>query len=132
MNTRTKGRAFETWCKKYLENMGYSVHLCGRIAMFVGPGKMITKGDDIFGADLVAVQEDRKVAFIQCTLDKHITKRKEEFDKYRFNLDYCFVELWQKNGKEVVLYSYRGKEAGLIESERIKIGRSKKSEQDRD
>ena len=60
--------------------------------MFVGPGKMITKGDDIFGADLVAIKEDDRVAFIQCTLDKHITKRKEEFDKYRFNFIFVYSD----------------------------------------
>jgi len=129
MNTRTKGRAFEKWCKKYLEDQGWSVHLCGRIAMFLGPGKVITKGDDIFGADLVAVKHGYSVAFIQCTLDKHISKRKEEFAKYRFELNHAFVELWQKNGKEVVIYSYRGKEVGLEETNRIAIGRTKCSKE---
>jgi hypothetical protein len=125
MNTRTKGRAFEKWCKKYLEDQGWSVHLCGRIAMFLGPGKVITKGDDIFGADLVAVRPNCHVRFVQCTLDKHIQKRKEEFDKYGFELKHTLVELWQKNGKEVVLYCYTGKEEGLVELSRFPIGRVK-------
>ena len=130
MNTRTKGRAFEKWCKKYLEEDGWSVHLCGRIAMFLGPGKVITKGDDIFGADLVAVQTDHAVKFIQCTLDKHTTKRAEEFDKYGFDPTCTSVELWQKNGKEVVVYVYRGKGEGFSGSAtRIPIGRTKCSKE---
>jgi len=129
MNTRTKGRAFEKWCKKYLEDQGWSVHLCGRIAMFLGPGKVITKGDDIFGADLVAVQPGRVVKFIQCTLDKHIKKRKEEFDKYGFDILSTSVELWQKNGNEIVTYVYMGKGRGLVEGYRIPIGRTKCSKE---
>ena len=129
MNTRTKGRAFEKWCKKYLEDQGWSVHLCGRIAMFLGPGKVITKGDDIFGADLVAVKHGYSVAFIQCTLDKHTTKRAEEFDKYGFDMLTCNVRLWQKNGKEVVVYRYCGKGMGLEEVDRIPIGRTKCSKE---
>jgi len=129
VNTRTKGRAFEKWCKKYLEDQGWSVHLCGRIAMFLGPGKVITKGDDIFGADLVAVQPGRVVKFIQYTLDKHIKKRKEEFDKYGFDILSTSVELWQKNGNEIVTYVYMGKGRGLVEGYRIPIGRTKCSKE---
>jgi hypothetical protein len=93
--------------------------------MFLGPGKVITKGDDIFGADLVAVKHGYSVAFIQCTLDKHTTKRAEEFDKYGFDMLTCNVRLWQKNGKEVVVYRYCGKGMGLEEVDRIPIGRTK-------
>lgn len=113
-NTRTKGRTFEKQCKKYLEDKGWSVHLCGRVAMFVGPGKMITKGDDIFGADLVATKFLYRTLFIQCTLDKHIQKRKEEFDKYGFERRHNRFLLWQKNGKKIEEYLYCGKELGLV------------------
>lgn len=115
MSTRTRGRAFEIWGKKYLESQGWSVYLCGRRAVFLGPGKLITKGDDIFGCDLVAIKEGHNVRFIQMTVDKHIgkhlAKRLREFEKYHFGRAAC-VQLWNKQGREVQTFDYYAREAG--------------------
>lgn len=122
MNKRGKGRAFETWCRDYLRERGWSVHLCGRKAIMLGPGKMVTTGNDIFGADLVAIKLGELTLFVQATCDSSVKKRLEEFGRYGFEPAHQRVELWQKKpGGEVVVHVLQN--GGLVETGRIIRGR---------
>lgn len=122
MNKRSKGRAFETWARDYLRARGWSVHLCGRKAIMLGPGKMVTKGDDIFGADLVAVKPGEPTLLVQTTYDSSLKKRLEEFGKHGFEPAHQRVELWQKRpGGEVVVHILA--DGQLVETGRIIRGR---------
>ncbi len=109
-STRAKGRAFETWCRDRLTEQGWAVHLCGRKAMMIGPGRLVTAGNDIMGADLVAVRSDRPYTlFVQATMDSGVTKRLTETQRYPWNLAAQRVELWQKKpDSSVVVQLYTG------------------------
>jgi len=93
---RQRGRAFELWIRDWLKARGYAVHVCGRKTVMIGPGKLITKGDDIFGCDLVCMKPDEKPLFIQATLDSSVQKRLDELKKYPWDLNFTQVQLWQK------------------------------------
>lgn len=122
MNTRSKGRAFETWGRDYLRERGWSVHLCGRKAVMLGPGRMVTKGDDIFGADLVAVKPGEPTLLVQLTWDSSLKKRLEEFKLHGFEPAHQRVELWQRRpGGVVVVHALR--DGALVETGRIIRGR---------
>jgi hypothetical protein len=111
INKRSRGRAFELWIRDWLQERGYDVHACGRKAVMIGPGKLVTKGDDIFGCDLIAIKADEKVLFIQATLDSSVTKRLDELKKYPWNLNYVQVQLWQKTKSgEINVKAFIGQE----------------------
>jgi len=93
---RARGRAFEFWVRDLLIEKGYHVHVCGRKARFIAPGKMITEGDDIFGADIIAMRWDQPVIFIQATSDSSVKKRLDAFLSFNFPLIITRCELWQK------------------------------------
>jgi hypothetical protein len=78
--------------------------------MMIGPGKLVTAGNDIFGADLIAVRPGEKTLFVQATLDSSTGKRLEEFKKYSWNLEHQQVELWQKKESGVVCQRFNGAE----------------------
>jgi len=62
----------------------------------IGPGKLVTKGHDIFGCDLFCLKADEKPLFIQATLDSGVQKRLDELKKYPWNLNFVQIQLWQK------------------------------------
>ena len=70
----------------------------------IGPGKLITAGNDIFGSDLIALKADSpQTLFVQATMDGSVTKRLDEIKKYPWNLAAQRVELWQKKADGVVV-----------------------------
>jgi hypothetical protein len=95
-SNRASGREFELWVRDWFQERGYVVHVCGRKAVMIGPGKLITKGDDIFGCDCICLKADEKPLFIQATLDSGVQKRLDELKKYPWNLNFVQVQLWQK------------------------------------
>ena len=95
-NRRQHGRNFELWIRDWFRERGYAVHVCGRKAVMIGPGKLVTKGDDIFGCDLICLKADQKPLFIQATLDSGVQKRLDELKKYPWDLNFVRVQLWQK------------------------------------
>lgn len=132
VNRRTKGREFERWVRDWLEAQGWSVHLCGRkiARMFNQAGKsfVITKGDDIFGADLVAVKLGFPVLFVQATTDYNKRKRLEEFKKYNYDLEHAWVQVWQKSktkSAQVLIWSFTGSAlvhtASIVNGEVVQI-----------
>lgn len=96
MSTRSYGRAFEIWVRNFLREDGWSVKLCGRRAVMLGPGRLVTAGDDILGCDILAIKPGQKTLFIQCTRDSGVSKRLEELRRHGWNLDHQQVELWQR------------------------------------
>ena len=129
VSKRSRGRAFEFWVRDWCREHGAAVHVCGRKAVYMreklkdgkpGALKLMTKGDDIFGCDLIALYPFHAPLFIQATKDKSIKKRLEEIKKYPWNtLDqYVKVQLWQQEARaKVKIYSFNGKD--LVETARI-------------
>lgn len=121
-STRAKGRAFETWCRDRLVEQGWAVHLCGRKAMMIGPGRLITAGNDIFGSDLVAIKPGQRTLFVQATMDSSVKKRLDETLSYPWDLKYQQVQLWQKKADgSVIVQLYTG--AGFAEVGRFIRGK---------
>jgi len=121
-STRSKGTAFEVWCQKKLEAVGFAVHRVGRKTKMIGKGRLITVGNDIFGCDLVAIKAGRKVQFFQCTEDSGIGRKLAELKKYPWELRYADVYVWVKRrGGVVVLFGFTGEE--LFEVQRYIRGK---------
>lgn len=142
-----KGTTFQRWCTKWLEEQGYDVHnqsTAGKQVRIprtqvLATGKKVrirgeydtiwlSQRNDIFGCDLIAMRPPDRPRYIQCTEDRHITKRYAEFVKYKWPLKHCSVELWTKtghgHGMRVVIRVFTGAELGLwgeIEKRRLRV-----------
>ena len=58
MNKRAKGKLLVNKAKAILERDGWMVQVCSPRLMFVGPGKVISKEEDFFGAwDIWAIKK---------------------------------------------------------------------------
>ncbi|MBT9175682.1 MAG: hypothetical protein DDT22_01366 [candidate division WS2 bacterium] len=114
VNTKKKGKQFEYWCKKWLEKQGYQVHLAGKRALYIG-GKTILAGADFFGCDIVALHPEEKVLFVQATYHSDIKKKLDKLAKYKFPLQHCKVQVWQKVGESRIrILEYDGKELIVV------------------
>jgi len=79
--------------KPLLEKAGYSVYCVKSYAIKTKRGWR-SKGEDIFGADIIAVSKN-DVRFIQITTNKDLQKRVREFNKYCFpENEACKAEVW--------------------------------------
>jgi len=79
--------------KPMLEKAGYSVYCVKSYAIKTKRGWR-SKGEDIFGADIIAISK-HKIRFIQITTNKDLQKRVREFNKYCFpENEICKVEVW--------------------------------------
>jgi len=108
---RSRGRSFEFWVRDYLQEQGWAVHICGRKAVMIGPGKLITKGDDIFGADCLAIRPNRKTLFVQCSLHGSKRNRAEKFTQYSWDFGHQQIQLWLKKANgNVVIHEFNGVE----------------------
>ena len=92
-----------------------------------GPLKLMTKGDDIFGCDLIVMTPFQGLTFVQATRDRSIKKRLEEIKKYPWDTitKYAKVQLWQKVGSRIVkIYGFNGKnlvQVGKIENRKFLV-----------
>lgn len=96
-----KGNQYEGEVKKYLERCGWVVEGQHRKVMFLGPGRMIMAGRDIFGCDLIAKKKGEKTRWIQVsTVANKSSKLKQVVGgPWNFNID--SVELWLRySGKK--------------------------------
>ena len=137
-----KGTAFQRWVRDWLVEQGYDVHnqaTAGRQVRIprkqvlpTGGEKVKIKGEydtawlsqrnDIFGCDLIAMKQEEKLRYIQCTEHTGIQKRSIEFAKYKWPFRHCSVELWSKVGRghdmRVVIRRFTG--SGLVRWGEIK------------
>jgi len=111
MSTIKAGNDFQDWVTKFLRKEGWDVYNQKVITRLIvtGSGKRIWHSgrQDLFACDIIALQKNRKVLFIQATLASGIKKRLTEFQKYAFPLDHCQVELWIKRKEgEITIKEY--------------------------
>jgi len=79
--------------KPLLEKAGYSVYCVKSYAIKTKRGWR-SKGEDIFGADIIAVSKN-DVRFIQVTTNKDLKKRVKKFNCYNFPVnEACKAEVW--------------------------------------
>lgn len=80
--------------KSMLEKAGYSVY-CVKSKVVKTKQGWRNKGEDIFGADIIAVSKN-DIRFIQITTNKDLQKRVREFNRYCFpeKNETCKVEVW--------------------------------------
>lgn len=98
-NTRKTGDIFENWAKSWLEGQGYVVWKAGRKAIYVGPGKMVLKGNDVFSVFDLLATEKKQLRFIQVTCHSNISGKAKEI--LAVPLPECELgciskEIWQK------------------------------------
>jgi hypothetical protein len=130
INVRTKGNAFQRWCRDWLASQGYTVHNQGIAAKMIKDKATeeyvwVSMRNDIFGCDLIAIKSGEKPRYIQCTHDHGIEKRFAEFASYPWPLEHCSVELWsRKPGGPVIIRTFDGSSLNLwgeIARRRLKI-----------
>jgi hypothetical protein len=74
----TRGSGYEKRVMRWNEARGFLMHRANRAAFFIGPGKMMSRRVDLWGAfDLAGIHATEKVRLIQVgTLANRYTKRK--------------------------------------------------------
>lgn len=81
---RQTGLEFQNWIKKWLEERGWIVHNqtpVGKMIFIKGKKIFVSQRNDIFGCDLIA-RKEKRLLWIQGSLDSHIQKRIEAFEQY--------------------------------------------------
>lgn len=103
---RARGLVFQRWIKKWLEDRGWLVRNFAPVPKAIWDKKKkkliyISVKNDVWGSDLIARKEGRML-WIQASLDAHITKRVEEFEKYfkEFLADEDLM-IWIKTDKAI-------------------------------
>lgn len=75
---KKRGYWFEKRIKKYLQEQGFIVDTAGKRAMRMS-GKFLLVGKDIFGCfDLIAVNKEGTIKFIQATTQSNSSKKERE------------------------------------------------------
>jgi hypothetical protein len=97
LSNRSRGAAFETRIKQYLESVGYTVDKARAALAFRGPGKFFSSQNDFLGcADLLAVHPQRPwTLFVQATLGQKAPRQKK-MEAVDWNLNAQKVQLWTR------------------------------------
>lgn len=123
MSKKKTGDRFERWILEYLRKQGWYAERFGRKCQYVG-GKLILKGHDVAGCDILALKENEKPLLIQATCHSDLRAKVEDLEKYPFNFRFCDVQIWQKvklaKKTEVRVYEYIGDDIFLIKEIRLK------------
>ena len=89
-STVSRGNYFKKKTQKHYESLGYQVQLTEFTTMLLIGGRKIFKKIDIFGSDMIAMN-DKEIIFINSkhattpeSLQKVVYQGKKEFLKYRF------------------------------------------------
>lgn len=89
-STVSRGSYYKKKTQRYYESLGYQVQLTEFTTMLFIGGRKIFKKIDIFGSDMIAMN-DKEIIFINSkhattkeSLQKVIYQGKKEFLKYRF------------------------------------------------
>lgn len=97
-NRRKRGLEFQRWVKEWIEENvpGAVVHNQPMNHVPIGPGRWVSKDNDIFNCiDLIAIARNKPV-FIQATLDRGVGRKLEKLMTVPWNLGYVDVQLWIK------------------------------------
>ena len=96
MNKRAKGKLLVNKVKSYLEADGWMVEVCRPRLMFIGPGRVIQKEEDFWGAwDILAIKKERftwTTRLIQVSTVNHLSSKKKQVEG--FPHDYGSQEIW--------------------------------------
>jgi len=107
---REKGNDFQRWIRDYLQKKGWIVR---NFPTEMRPLKIkdkktgelkdifVPRNNDVFGADLIAIKELR-IMFVAASLDPHIKRRVEEFEKYfKVRNSNIVLQIWIKTDKGI-------------------------------
>src|ERR1041385_3065865 len=100
MKSTQKGNQYEREVKAILESQGWTVEGQHRKVMFLGPGKMIMAGRDIFGCDIVAKKAGERTRWIQVSTVENKSKKEKQVLGYPINLDHESIERWLRIPKK--------------------------------
>lgn len=89
-STTSRGNYYKNRTRKHYEALGYQVQITEFTSMLIIGGKKIFRKIDIFGSDMIAMN-DKEIIFINSkhgttpeSLQKVVYQGKLEFKKYRF------------------------------------------------
>jgi hypothetical protein len=119
-----KGNQYEGEVKKYLESQGWTVEGQHRKVMFLGPGRMIMAGRDIFGCDLIAKKDGEKTHWIQVgTVSNKSAKSKQVIGK-PWNFDGDIIQIWLRHSgkKRYDIYELLGNGCEFVGPSIVTIG----------
>lgn len=114
-----KGNIYEGEVKKYLERNGWIVEGQHRKVMFLGPGRMIMTGRDIFGCDLIAKKAGERTHWIQVGTVSNKTAKFRQVEKQPWNLNTEVVSVWLRHQGKKRYDVYRLAYTPDIESDKL-------------
>ena len=104
--SRQKGKLYQSWIKKWLEDRGFFVHdqptaskmirIKDKLTGEYKPMYVSTR-NDIFGIiDLIAKKKDTRTLWIQATMNTSMKKKKEKLCEIPWNFEGDCVQFWIK------------------------------------
>lgn len=131
---REKGNDFQRWIRDWLQKKGWIVR---NFPTEMRPIKIIDKKtkklkdiyvarkNDVFGADLI-VKKNSRIMFIAASLDPHVQRRLEEFEKYfEVNCPNILLQIWIKTEKGINIKDCKYFDSKLTALDHGKIIRGK-------
>lgn len=105
-----KGNYYKYKTKKYFEEQGYQAELLEKTIRYLDKqtNKIVVKKKDVFGSDLLIMNEE-EIVFIQVKYNKtHIAEAIKEFKKIKFPPFVKFwVVCWMKNEQTPYIYDLK-------------------------
>jgi hypothetical protein len=113
MKSTQKGNQYEKEVKLILQAKGWHVEGQHRKVMFLGPGKMIMAGRDIYGCDLICKKQGEKTLWIQVSTIENKSKKEKQVKEFPWTLEHESLQLWLrvKGAKKYRVYEAK-EEAG--------------------
>ena len=99
-NTRARGKLLVKRVKEILEADGYLVQTCNPKLMFIGHGKIISKGEDFFGRfDMICVAKASSPKFIQVSVWEKLSEKIKQVSGFPHGPYSQEIWLWFFQGK---------------------------------
>lgn len=122
MKSTQKGNQYEKEVRLILEAKGWHVEGQHRKVMFLGPGKMIMAGRDVYGCDLICKKQGEKTRWIQVSTVENKSKKEHQVKEFPWTLQYETLQLWLrvKGAKKYRVYEAKQNDTTQI-SEFVEI-----------
>lgn len=111
MKSTRKGSQYEREVRDILQAGGWSVEGQHRKVCFLGPGRMVMAGRDIFGCDLIAKRPGEKTLWIQVSTQQNKSKKEKQVLAFPWTLAYETLQLWLRVKGAKKYRVYQAKEA---------------------
>lgn len=116
MKSTKKGNLYEKEVRTILEQKGWHVEGQHRKVMFLGPGKMIMAGRDVYGCDLICKKQNEKTLWIQVSTVENKSKKEKQVLEFPWTLQYETLQLWLrvKGAKKYRVYEAKQDDSNKV------------------